>query len=116
MSTGFTLPPELTGAGFGNWLMNPTQLTEEEMAILAWDVFSQGNGLRWLEGLMWKLMFSTPMDVHESLTMRDVGRQDAVRIILAQVHQGLAIRQARSEGRDNGRRVDFSDYDGSGGG
>lgn len=102
MSSHPEAPPELAVNTFANWLLNPTPITESEMAELAADTFGHGQGLRWLEGFMWQVMFSTPTDMSGEMAIRDLGKQDMVRVIVAQVHTGLNSRQATRRSGDGG--------------
>lgn len=97
------IPPEFQDSSMANWLVNPTQITVPEMATLAASVFASGNGLRWLEGFMWQIMFSTPANESEAATLRDVGKQDVLRLIVSQVHAGLGLHSRReTQHGDNG--------------
>lgn len=91
-------PPDIAGNNFRNWLVRPSEITQDEMNELAAALFSTGSGLRWLEGFMWQVMFSTPTDASGEMLIRDVGKQDLLRLIVAQVHAGHAARGETSNG------------------
>ena len=82
------VPFDMQDTSFKGWMLHPTDVSRADMNFLALQIFSTPQGQRWLEGLMWMLMFSTPTDQSDGMALRDLGKQDVVRLIVHMVHAG----------------------------